>query len=512
MTDDKKKRDEDAPVEAPSDAASSIPEVEAEIVDEGEASRLGAGFDDGDEAVADAATADGPAPAPPKSWLTPGVILLAVFVVVAVVVVAWRLQSGDEAAAPPPVAAQEDDAAVEADKGEEAPDQAESEPPAAQTDGVDPEKITNDGVDIAKQAASEAVIGPNTQQTDDMPSAPLSDDGKINAQPLGEDLKDALLAPGEAVERDVETPQDAPMSFEFEDDNALSPEADALAPDAGVVDPTDGPEIIDEPVEPLIEEAAISPDVTTPGTDAAKIENDLGAIKEIVRLETADIVAALAAERARSAALEDEVAALRQDFAAALGERDERAAAQWSSLRADLDKIQNIDGIAPAQFAAGVVAFGGLERAVKAGAPYARELALLAEIAPDAPAIRILQPHAESGVPALLVLRDGFGAAARAGLAAAGEEKHGAIAARLMGLISVRPAKPEAGDSPAAIISRAESAVSQNDISRALDELRPLPEPAREAMGEWLAQAHARVAAEAAVAALGERFTQANGK
>jgi hypothetical protein len=504
MTDDKKHQDKDAPAEAPSDAApsdatpsgatSSIPEVEAEIVGEDEALRPGAGFDDGDETVADEAIADGPAPTPPKSWLTPGVIVLTAFVVVAVVVVVWRLQSGgkSEVKTPPPVAAQ-DGAAVDGDKVEQAPDRTESEPPPPVNDSVDAEKITNDGGDIVKQAVAEAVIDKNAQQTDDVSSLPLPDNEKINAQPLGEGLKDALQAPGEAPERDVETPQDAPMKFEFEDG------ADAGEP-AG------------EPAAPLIEEAAVSSDVAPVSADVSKIENDMGALKQAMRSQMAEIAAALDAERARSAAMEDEINALREDFAAALDERDARAAAQWSSLRADLDKTYNVDGLAPAQLAAGIVALGALERAVNAGAPFTRELELLAGIAPDAPAIRTLRRYAESGVPTLSALQEGFGAAARAGLAAAGVEKHGAIAARLMGLISVRPAEPEAGDSAAAIISRAEDAVSQNDISRALDELEALPAPARDAMSAWLEQAQARAEAETAAAALGERFTIANGK
>jgi hypothetical protein len=504
MTDDKKHQDKDAPAEAPSDAppsdaASSIPEVEAEIVGEDEAPRPGAGFDAGEETVADEAIAGGPAPTPPKSWLTPGVILLTAFVLVAVVVVVWRLQSGgkSEVQTPPPVAEQ-DSAAVDGDKVEQAPDRTESEPTPPVNDGVDAEKITNDGGDIVKRAVAETVIDGSAQQTDDVSSLPLPDSEKINAQPLGEGLKDALQAPGEAPERDVETPQDAPMKFEFEDGAASVPETDTPA---------------DEPAAPLIEEAAVSPDAApVVGADTAKIENDMGALKQAMRSQMADIAAALDAERARSAALEDEINALRRDFTAALDERDARAAAQWSSLRAELDKTYNIDGVGPAQLAAGIVALSALERAMNAGAPFVRELDLLAGIAPDAPAIRTLRRHADSGVPTLSALQESFGAAARASLAAAGVEKHGAIAARLMGLVSVRPAEPAAGDSVAAIISRAEDAVSQNDIARALDELEALPAPARDAMSAWLEQAQARAEAETAAAALGERFTIANGK
>jgi hypothetical protein len=496
MTDDKKHPEKDAPAEAPADATSSIPEVEAEIVGEDEAPRPGAGFDDGEESVADEAIAGEAAPPPPKSWLTPGVILLTAFVLVAVVVVFWRLQSGGEGEVqkPPPVA-EEDSAAVDSGKVEQTPERTESELTPPTSDSVNAEKITNDGGDIVKQSVAEAILDENAQQADDAASLPLPDDGKINAQPLGEDLKDALQIPDEAPEREVETPQDAPMKFEFED----GAEVEAVAPAA-------------EPVAPLIEEASVSPDTAPAGADTAKIENDMGALKQAMRSQMAGIAAALDAERARSAALEDEINALREDFAAALDERDARAAAQWSSLRADLDKIQNVDGVAPAQLAAGIIALSALERAMNVGAPFVRELDLLAGIAPDAPAIRALRRHAEGGVPTLSALQESFGAAARAGLAAAGVERHGAIAARLMGLISVRPAEPEAGDSPAAVISRAEEAVHQNDIARALDELVALPAPARAAMREWLELAQARAEAETAAAALGERFTTVNGK
>ncbi|MFC3119087.1 mitofilin family membrane protein [Jhaorihella thermophila] len=65
--------------------------------------------------------------------------------------------------------------------------------------------------------------------------------------------------------------------------------------------------------------------------------------------------------------------------------------------------------------------------------------------------------------------------------------------------LGLRSVKPRAGDDADAILSRAEAALTGGDLNRALAELDALPQTARDAMSDWLAQARTRQAAIAAV-------------
>ena len=71
--------------------------------------------------------------------------------------------------------------------------------------------------------------------------------------------------------------------------------------------------------------------------------------------------------------------------------------------------------------------------------------------------------------------------------------------ARLQNLVSVRPATPQEGDTPRAIISRAEYAVERDNFADALTELDRLPDAAKTAMAEWVNAAQARLDAANAI-------------
>ena len=68
--------------------------------------------------------------------------------------------------------------------------------------------------------------------------------------------------------------------------------------------------------------------------------------------------------------------------------------------------------------------------------------------------------------------------------------------------MTIRPAGPVEGDSPDAILSRMQAAVTEGDFAAALAEQRGLPEAALAASADWAAEVEARLAVEAALGAL----------
>jgi uroporphyrinogen-III synthase len=72
----------------------------------------------------------------------------------------------------------------------------------------------------------------------------------------------------------------------------------------------------------------------------------------------------------------------------------------------------------------------------------------------------------------------------------------GKVGASVASTFSVRPAKPIAGASTVAIISRAEDAVARRDFRRAIEEIDGLRPPASGAFDSWRADAAARIAVD----------------
>ena len=65
-----------------------------------------------------------------------------------------------------------------------------------------------------------------------------------------------------------------------------------------------------------------------------------------------------------------------------------------------------------------------------------------------------------------------------------------------------RSLTPKDGNDPDAILSRAEAAIGSGDLNMALSELANLPEPARDAMTDWLGDAQIRLSVLEAVDSL----------
>lgn len=184
--------------------------------------------------------------------------------------------------------------------------------------------------------------------------------------------------------------------------------------------------------------------------------------------------------------------ALRQQIEAEL---DARAA----EVAAEAERAAEATRQAALQDAAWIA----LNEAVKNGQPYADSLtALGASGVPDA-----LAAHAATGLPGLAQLTESFPEAARLALEASlRADEGGGFGDRALSLLRVttgqRSLTPQEGPDPDAVLSRAEAAVQAGDMPVALSELQGLPPEGQAAMAPWVAQAQARIDAEAALAAL----------
>ena len=504
----------------------AIPEVEAEIVESDDAPPREDAFDDAqDSAGVDADDAHDDAenaehkPLSKRRTLTPGLLIFIIFAVFALAVFAfWRLQSGS--------AQQTEDAAADQRR-------------LAQAARPEPRAVAAPvGNELA--AAPAFAVEPADDEADalDAPSGDPEFSFVEADAPTGEE---PAATTSEAAAIPVETPSDASGADMFAQDDASdagSPDAEETIdsneapsepivdedPDVFVVDetPAVGEDVAEETAldvavmraqtesPPAGEEDAAPPPANSAGLDAAKLENDVVALKDELRTETERLSAALDAERRKNAALEVELSDLRDGFADALAARDERTAREFAALRDRFEALERGRAPAPLEPGAAEAAAAALAAALEAGGSYEVELEGLEKVAPETPAmgetLEVLRRYAANGLEPKLALKERFGEAARLALAAAAQEDahdmRGRLAARAKSLISVRPAEPRPGDSPGAVISRAENAVERDAFALALAELEDLPPPARAAMEDWTAAVRAREDALAAFDAI----------
>jgi hypothetical protein len=448
------------------------PEVEAEIVEPGETGSL-----DADETLS-AETA----PPPPKRRLFPGLIVFFAFVAAALgAFLIWRFQTppGQEGA----VASQS--AAVESE-----PPSAADEPQAeVQTQAADASKIANSMGEVKDELqgfdTGDTVAGRG------LPPAPPA--GTSENEALQDAAKRALRTLQESAAAEDEVPGAGALHAE---PSTAMPQAQAPPPTAEPSDPlaelqaqAEQEELQPQTAPSVMEQTPPAPE---PGVDA-KVGNDLAALK-----------AQLEEERRRSAAQEQEIAALRVTLDRLLEER------RGSALHA----TPSYDKIRAAPDPVGLsLALLSLQRAIDSGSPFVGEIERVERLAPEAPGLRVLRKHAERGVPSFSALRARFPQAAREAIAAAARDEAqgplGGFFARLKGLVSARPARPTAGASAPAIISRAEGKLAAEDLQGVVDELGELSGGAKEAFAAWLSDAQARLDARRAVDDIGESVAAA---
>ena len=214
---------------------------------------------------------------------------------------------------------------------------------------------------------------------------------------------------------------------------------------------------------------------------------------------TAALTAKVADLERRLAALPSGAAdpALQQKLDDALA----RLTAAESAATARADEAE-----AAAQAAARATALDALGVAVDSGQPFAAELRALN----DAALTTALSPLAETGAPTLAQLKSAFPDAAREALRLSRDlNSEDGWGDRMVDFLAAqtgaRPLTPQEGDTPDAILSRAEFALSEGRVVDALSELDPLDPAVKAALDPWIAQARAHLAAATALqAARGE--------
>ena len=487
------------------DSADSIPEVDAELVEE-EPPATNAPFDDATPAAEDAATK--------RTLISPGVLFFAGLVIVSIAAGAiWYVTTGvysngqnEPRATPPQV---EIESASETTQGQEPTE------PAEQT--TDDKVVNNAGAKAILQSSPPPATTETAQfpaPTEAIENAPLQAAAK-SAAVAGDD--EAAIEDAEAVEPPINFEFDGPPSGNNLDDgeSALQETVTEGLLDDNTQQP-DEKKLEHEPTEDGAVD--IAPEQAEDISEAPQLD---------AAMEISEPVEANASENAlvedmrqRVAAFEASIASLQSELAETTGELSETRARlgvaqdEIKALRAEKAALKSVARQNPT--VAGAVALNAIHAAVETGAPFATELAIVEETAPEgpggAPAIAMLRPYADGGAPAMAAIRSEFAVAARAGLATANRENADGLmerySARIAGLFNIRPASPQPGASPAAVISRAEHAVDQGDLAAAIAEIENLPAPAQDAMGDWVALARNRAQINAALTSLNAVFAE----
>ena len=242
----------------------------------------------------------------------------------------------------------------------------------------------------------------------------------------------------------------------------------------------------------------------------AALESDLSGrlddlASQLAALQTSDDELATRIEEAERAPLED---ATDPAVVAALESYGSEVEALRAEVQSQTEENQRLieeaaAATAEARAAAEAEALAGRQQALvdvraalDAGHPFAEPLAELSDM--EIPAA--LTDVADDGVPTLAALQADFAGAAREALDAArradaGDDPGDRALTFLQSQLGVRSLEPREGDSSDAILSRAQAAAQNGDLSAAVEELQDLPEPALAEMQGWIDRARTRAEA-----------------
>lgn len=150
--------------------------------------------------------------------------------------------------------------------------------------------------------------------------------------------------------------------------------------------------------------------------------------------------------------------------------------------------------------------------ALNSGDPYAEAVSTIQENGVTVP--DPLSAPAEEGVPTLAELTEEYPPLAREALTAArqsaseGQSGTDRFATFLTDQVGLRSVTPRSGDSPDAILSRAEAALRGGDLPQTLTELGSLPEAAQAPLSDWMDRARTRADAVAAADGLAQEMNK----
>ena len=160
-------------------------------------------------------------------------------------------------------------------------------------------------------------------------------------------------------------------------------------------------------------------------------------------------------------------------------------------------------GVEQTKSAAAAIAFANLRAAVSDGRPFATELDTISTLSPSATDLGALPAYAEKGIPTVPELARSFDAAKQAALATAAAPPNSAgslldsLMASAESLVKIRRVDAAAtGDTPSAVLARAEAALDKGDLATAVKEVGTLQGAQRDAFSGWLDQARARLGAD----------------
>ncbi len=225
----------------------------------------------------------------------------------------------------------------------------------------------------------------------------------------------------------------------------------------------------DTTVQNATEQAAT---LTALATRIADVENrpipDIGATAEAV------------------ATYERELTAMREMFAKELARIE---TVQVASTTAQVNAAIQSDTVAKK------VAYSAVQRAIESGEAFASPLAALANAGIEMP--DALTQAGEVGIITLAALQEQFPGAARLSLNAAIRAQADAgttnkVTAFFRTQLGARSLSPQEGDGPDAILSRAEAALKNADLSGAIAEISALTEAGAKGMADWADLARSR--------------------
>jgi hypothetical protein len=187
---------------------------------------------------------------------------------------------------------------------------------------------------------------------------------------------------------------------------------------------------------------------------------------------------------------------------------------QSFALGASLSQVESrVTQLEALRNAAAVLALARLARAADEAQPYAREYRALQTVAPDDPAIAVLGPHAETGIPTMAMLSAQFPDVAREAISA---ERTGLadgfwsrLWARFRNLVSIRRIVLDPGDDTESRLGRAQALIAGGDFPAATEEVGLLTGHAATSIEPWLSRARARIAIDRAITEMDDRVTQA---
>jgi hypothetical protein len=233
------------------------------------------------------------------------------------------------------------------------------------------------------------------------------------------------------------------------------------------------------------------------------MQRELNAVQVKTQSAPAQLSGVAAAQGERIQAVQDRVAAVEAGVKAL----DGRLSAVDGRV-ATLEERAKKGTAADAEL---LIATAMLRDALSRGVAYAAPLDAVVALGKDDAALQSalagLRANAAAGLPTAPMLAARFppvaDAIANAAAAPPGSGWWDRLWARLRGLVTVRRSGADAkGDSADAIAARAEAKVKAGDLAGAVAELDKLNGPPADAARPWLAQAKARLAADAALDAL----------